>query len=94
MYLSERMATALVKKLMHGEDEPLESTVSQLSDRELEVFRLLGLGKGTRQIATELDLTIPSINSYRARIKEKLGLKSSSELVLQAIHWVQEQSKK
>jgi len=94
MYLSERMASTLVKKLMHGPDEPIESSVSQLSDRELEVFRLLGRGKGTRQIASELDLTIHTINSFRARIKEKLGLKNSSELLLQAIHWVQEQAKK
>lgn len=94
MYLSERMATSLVQKLMHGGEEPLESSVSQLSDRELEVFRLLGHGKGTREIATELDLTVPTINSFRARIKEKLRLKNSSELLLQAIHWVQEQSKK
>lgn len=93
MYLSERMATTLVKKLMHGGEEPLESSVSQLSDRELEVFRLLGNGKGTRQIANELDLTVPTINSFRARIKEKLRLKNSSELLLQAIHWVQEQAK-
>jgi DNA-binding CsgD family transcriptional regulator len=65
-----------------------------LSDREIEVFRLLGSGKGSRQIANELDLTIPTINSFRARIKDKLGLKDSSELILQAIHWVQEQAKK
>lgn len=94
MYLSERMATTLVKKLMHGASEPLESSVSQLSDRELEVFRQLGHGKGTRQIAKELDLTIPTINSFRARIKEKLGLKNSSELLLEAVHWVQEQANK
>lgn len=93
MYLSERMATNLVQKLMHRGDEPLESSISQLSDRELEVFRLLGSGKGSRQIAKEMDLTIPTINSFRARIKDKLGLKDSSELILQAIHWVQEQTK-
>jgi DNA-binding CsgD family transcriptional regulator len=88
------MASTLVKKLMHGAEEAVESTVSQLSDRELEVFRLLGNGKGTREIATELNLTIPTINSFRARIKEKLRLKNSSELLLRAIHWVQEQAKK
>ena len=93
MFLSERMATNLVQKLMHRGDEPLESSISQLSDREIEVFRHLGSGKGSRQIAKEMDLTIPTINSFRARIKDKLGLKDSSELILQAIHWVQEQSK-
>lgn len=89
MYLSERMATTLVAKLMRNDSEPDDaSPVSQLSGRELEVFRLLGRGKGTRQIAEDLKLTIPTINSFRARIKEKLNIKSSSELVLQAIHWV------
>lgn len=94
MYLSGAMATTLVKKLMHGGDEPLESSISKLSDREIEVFRLLGCGKGSRQIAKELNLTIQTINNFRARIKEKLAIKDSSELVLQAIHWVQEQTKK
>lgn len=94
MYLSERTATSLVQKFMHRGDEPIKSSISQLSDREIEVFRLLGCGKGSRQIAKELDLTIPTISSFRSRIKEKLGLKDSSELILQAIHWVQEQANK
>jgi DNA-binding NarL/FixJ family response regulator len=94
MYLSEKMATSLLAKLMRGGGEPEETPVSRLSDRELEVFRLLGQGRGTKQIAQELSLTIATINSFRARIKEKLGLKSSTELLLNAIHWVQEQSGK
>lgn len=96
MYLSDRMASSLLTKFMRGSSgsESKESPVSTLSDRELEVFRLLGHGKGTRQIAQELDLTIPTINSFRARIKEKLQLKNSSELMLHAIQWVQEQSPK
>jgi len=92
MYLSEKMATTLLAKLMRGGGEPEETPVSRLSDRELEVFRFLGQGKGTKQIAQELNLTIATINSFRARIKEKLGLKSSTELLLNAIHWVQEQT--
>jgi DNA-binding NarL/FixJ family response regulator len=94
MYLSERTATTMVQKFMHRGDEPLESSISQLSDREIEVFRLLGCGKGSRQIAKELSLTVPTISSFRSRIKEKLGLKDSSELMLKAIHWVQEQANK
>ena len=94
MFLSEKMSASLITKLMRGGAEPQASSVSGLSDRELEVFRLLGEGKGTRQIATELNLTIPTINSFRARIKEKLQLKNSTELLLHAIHWVQEQGKK
>ena len=79
---------------MHGGDETLESSISKLCDREIEVFRLLGSGMGSRKIAKELNLTIQTINNFRARIKEKLAIKDSSELILQAIHWVQEQAKK
>lgn len=94
MYLSEKMSSSLITKLMRGGGESNQSPVSGLSDRELEVFRLLGRGKGTRQIAEELHLTIPTINSFRARIKEKLQVKNSSELLLRAIQWVQEQGVK
>jgi DNA-binding NarL/FixJ family response regulator len=92
MYLSERMATSLVAKLMWGGGEPEETPASRLTDRELEVFRLLGQVKDTKQIAQELNLTVATINSFRARIKEKLGLKSSTELLLKAIQWVQDQA--
>ena len=91
IYLSEKMSTTLLTKLMRGSGEAEQSPVSLLSDRELEVFRLLGQGKGTRQIAQELGLSIPTINSFRARIKEKLDLKDSTALLLHAIQWVQEQ---
>jgi DNA-binding NarL/FixJ family response regulator len=85
IYLSEKMSTAMLSKFMLGKEEEPASAVQTLSDRELEVFRMLGQGKGTRQIAKELNLTITTINSFRARIKEKLQLKSSSELVLHAM---------
>ena len=64
--------------------QTLESSISKLSDREIEVFRLLGSGMGSRKIAKELNLTIQTINNFRARIKEKLAIKDSSELILQA----------
>ncbi len=93
MYLSEKIAASLVAKLMRGGgSEPEKTSVSRLSDRELEVFRLLGQGKGTRQIAQDLSLTVATINSFRARIKEKLQLKNSTELLLHAIHWVWDQT--
>ncbi len=91
MYLSEKMAGSLITKLMRG-GEPRETPVCRLSDREIEVFQLLGQGKGTRQIAQELNLSIPTINSFRARIKDKLHLKNSTELLLHAIQWVQEEA--
>jgi DNA-binding NarL/FixJ family response regulator len=90
IHLSERMSTTMLSKLMRGKTEEPISPLQSLSDRELEVFRLLGQGKGTRQIAGELNLTIPTINSFRARIKEKLNLKTSTEVMLHAIQWCRE----
>jgi DNA-binding NarL/FixJ family response regulator len=95
MHLSERMASGVISKFIRGgEDELPPSPLEKLSDRELEVFRMLGLGKGVRQIAEELGLTIPTINSFRNRIKEKLKLNSSTEVMLHAIHWSREESAK
>ncbi len=67
---------------------PIVSSVELLSDRELEVFQLIGKGLGTRQISEKLNISIKTVEAYRANIKEKLNLKSSSELVQHAIHWV------
>jgi DNA-binding NarL/FixJ family response regulator len=95
MHLSERMASGVISKFIRGGDDELPpSPLEKLSDRELEVFRMLGLGKGVRQIAEELGLTIPTINSFRNRIKEKLQLNSSTEVMLHAIHWSREESAK
>jgi DNA-binding NarL/FixJ family response regulator len=89
MYLSRKMSSAMISRFMRGEPEASMSPLEILSDRELEVFRMLGQGKGTRQIAQDLELTIPTIQSFRNRIKEKLHLKTAPELVLHAINWVQ-----
>ncbi len=94
MYLSRRMSSSVISKFMRGETEETMSPLDSLSDRELEVFRMLGQGKGTRQIANDLGLTIPTIQSFRNRIKEKLHLKTAPELVLHAINWVQRESPK
>jgi DNA-binding NarL/FixJ family response regulator len=91
--LSHKMATSLLSKLMRREtDGPKETAVDRLSERELEVFRMMGQGKGPRQIAQELNLNVATIHSFRARIKEKLQLKHSTEMLLQAINWVKEQA--
>jgi DNA-binding NarL/FixJ family response regulator len=91
LYLSHKMATSLLAKVMRGDSGTKETPLHQLSDRELEVFRFLGEGKGARQIAQELNLSVATINSFRARIREKLRLKNSTELLLQANNWVREQ---
>jgi DNA-binding NarL/FixJ family response regulator len=94
MHLSEKMASSVISKFMRGTDELPASPLEKLSDRELEVFRMLGLGKGVRQIAEEMGVTIPTINSFRNRIKEKLQLSSSTEVMLHAIHWSREEAAK
>jgi len=69
---------------------PLES----LSDRELEVFRMLGQEKGTRQIAEEIKVALPTVGSFKNRIKEKLGMKNSTEMILYAIQWYRQEQPK
>ena len=94
MYLSQKMSSSVLSRFMRGETEEPMSPLEILSDRELEVFRMLGQGKGSRQIAQDLEVSIPTIQSFRNRIKEKLHLKTAPELVLHAIHWVQSESPK
>jgi DNA-binding NarL/FixJ family response regulator len=89
MYLSEKMASSVITRFMRGGAERPPSPLETLSDRELEVFRMLGQGKAVRQIAEEMDVAIATINSFRNRIKEKLQLKTSTEVMLHAIQWVQ-----
>ena len=62
-------------------------SIADLSDRELEVFRLIGEGHGTRQIAEELHISVKTVESYQAHIKEKLSLRSARELMQHAIQW-------
>jgi DNA-binding NarL/FixJ family response regulator len=91
IHLSERMSAQMLARVVSGRKEVEESPIQSLSDRELEVFQMLGQGKSVRQIAEDLDLTIPTINSFRNRIKEKLNLKSSTEVMLHAIQWLRDQ---
>jgi DNA-binding CsgD family transcriptional regulator len=74
---------------MIGRDDPVGETPADcLSDRELEVFELLGQGLGTRQIAQRLHVSIKTIESHRERIKQKLKLANANELVQHATQWV------
>ena len=93
IYLSEPMAAKLIHKLVGGRTEVGASAIDRLSDRELEVFRLIGQGYGTRQIAEKLHLSVKTIESYRAHIKEKLNLSDAAELLQYAIQWVSSQDK-
>jgi DNA-binding NarL/FixJ family response regulator len=87
IYVSDRIANRLLKHYIAGSSTPRNSSVGDLSDRELEVFRLIGEGQGTRQIAEALHLSIKTVESYQAHIKEKLCLRSARELMQHAIEW-------
>jgi DNA-binding NarL/FixJ family response regulator len=87
IYVSERIASKLLRQYVSGTVTAKQSPVSELTDRELEVFRLIGEGHGTRQIADELHVSVKTVESYQAHIKEKLSLRSARELVQHAIQW-------
>jgi DNA-binding NarL/FixJ family response regulator len=91
IYLSEQMSSRLLHSVVGGKTDLEESPIDRLSDRELEVFRLLGEGLGTRQIADKLALSMKTIETYRENIKDKLSLADSNQLVRHAVQWVLEQ---
>ena len=86
LYVSEALADALVLRAVEGADGG-GPAVEQLSDREAEVVRFIGGGLTTREIAGELNLSVKTIESYRANVKRKLGLKSGAELARFAYDW-------
>jgi DNA-binding NarL/FixJ family response regulator len=92
IYVSDTVATKMVGKVVGGGPDVGASAIDRLSDRELEVFGLIGLGHGTRQIAEKLHLSIKTIETYRAHIKKKLNLANAAELLRYAIQWVNSQS--
>jgi DNA-binding NarL/FixJ family response regulator len=87
VYLSDRLTTTMLQQYVRGASPTKSSPLLNLTDRELEVFRLIGEGHGTRQIADELHLSVKTIESYQAHIKEKLALRNARELVQHAIEW-------
>ncbi len=87
IYISDRMRQRILRGVAGQRQQPTSFSVERLSDRELEVFRLIGQGRSTRQIAEELHLSVKTIETYRAHIKEKLHLANANELVRQAVQW-------
>jgi DNA-binding NarL/FixJ family response regulator len=87
IYVSERVANRMLQRYIGSRDPSRPASVADLTDRELEVFRLIGLGHSTRQIAEELHISVKTVESYQAHIKEKLSLRSARELVQHAIQW-------
>jgi DNA-binding NarL/FixJ family response regulator len=92
VYLSEKLGAKLLSQMAGGRSTIAASPVEQLSDRELEIFTLIGQGYATRAISEKLHLSVKTIESHRAHIKEKLNLKNASELVHHAIQWAQSET--
>jgi DNA-binding NarL/FixJ family response regulator len=89
IYVSDTQAARMLQQQVRGQSTPGESPVKGLSDRELEVFQMIGQWKKTRDIAGELHLSVKTIEYYREQIKRKLNLKSAAELTHYATSWVQ-----
>ncbi len=90
IYLSPRMTQRLLHHVSGRPSTEESSPVDRLTDRELEVFQLLGEGHSTRQIASRMHLSPKTIDRYRDNIKHKLQLKNATELIRQATQWVLE----
>jgi len=89
IYVSDLLAAKMLQQQVRGQTNINESPVKSLSDRELEVFQMIGQWKKTREIAEELHLSVKTIEYYREQIKRKLNLKSAAELTQHATAWVQ-----
>ncbi len=89
IYVSQSVSAKMLQRFVGGGTQAVEDEIGALSDRELEVFQLLGQGYGTRQISEMLHISPKTVESYRANIKTKLQLKNASELVQTAVQWVQ-----
>jgi len=90
IHVSEGISSILVRRMIGGLKIEESSPVSRLADRELEVFQLIGRGNGTRKIAENLGLSVKTVESYRARIKEKLQLDDGVQLLQRAVQWVED----
>jgi DNA-binding NarL/FixJ family response regulator len=91
IYLSEKMTSVFLRSLTTTGAKSMPRPVDRLADRELEVLELIGRGNTTRQIADKLQLGPATVDTYRARIKEKMNLRNATELQHFAIRWVREQ---
>ncbi len=86
VYVSEALSGRLLNRIVHGDRQ--RAGVESLSNRELEVFELIGRGKTTREIADRLHLSVKTIETYRENTKVKLDLRSSVELIREATQWL------
>ena len=87
IYLNEKVKEHILSTMSNPQKAREKTPVDRLTDRELQVFKMIGRGFSSREIATRLFLSIKTIGTYRERIKEKLSLKHANELVRCAVHF-------
>jgi DNA-binding NarL/FixJ family response regulator len=92
VYLSETMSARLLKSISNPKARSSHSPLQKLTDREFEVFQLIGRGNSTKEIAEQLHLSASTVDVHRAHIREKLHLKSATALVYHAVQWVRAES--
>jgi len=92
VYVSPAIAARMLKLIVDGDaGSGRRSSVEELSNRELQVFTCIGMGKATQEIANELHLSVKTIQTYREHIKRKLALRNATDLIHYASQWVQSQ---
>src|SRR6056297_2241901 len=89
IYLSDKIGTKMLMKLTSGNASKSDNPLDVLSDRELEVFELTGKGLSTRNIGNKLQISVKTVESHRANIKDKLHLDTANELMRHAVRWVE-----
>ena len=92
LYLSDRMKERMLHRFVNNRKERVGFSMDTLSDREMEVFQLIGEGYSTRQIAAKLNLSVKTIDSYREHLKLKLQLDAGKDLVRYAIQWMKSEN--
>lgn len=90
-YVSPAMSARLLEAMTGRRPRGSTSPIEKLSDREFEIFRLLGSGKSTKEVASALNLSSKTVDVHRGRIKEKLQLKDATSLIHHAVRWVETQ---
>ena len=91
VFVSEKMSARILENFSGGPGQPSGSPVRRLSDREFEVFQMIGQGVATGEIATRLHLSVKTVEVHRANIKQKLKLATATELVRYAVRWLDAQ---
>ncbi len=92
VYASDAFNQRLLEGLAAGNPADFRNQLAELSERELEVFQAIGQGKTTRDIAEMLDVNVKTIETYRRRIKSKLGIANTSQLAFRAVEWTMNES--